>query len=266
PDYGRGARRSMAAAAEQPEGPWPLARMVASSLVAVSTYVFLALPCPADKGPTARPFGAALTGPSTFPLHIRSDVRPRSLDCRSRSRIGAWSHRKGCVSGGKAVRADAIAGSNLFAGLPVLRRMPPGDAWVLIRLLATKASRHGEHVFHDDIRLPADGPGFALPRIDAPFRAGGPADAPGRGGTLPRLVRRSAVVVLQSLADAGHLHPGVRGDLQVALECAGERSVPVRDGVVRRIEHQYVFFGMRQSRHHARRREHQLRQARGVSA
>src|SRR5690348_9660888 len=47
----------MAAAAEQPEGPWPFARMAASSLVYVSTYIFLALPCPADKGPTARPFG-----------------------------------------------------------------------------------------------------------------------------------------------------------------------------------------------------------------
>jgi hypothetical protein len=53
----------MAAAAAQPEGPWPFARMAASSLVEVSTYIFLALPCPDDKGPTARPFGALWAGP-----------------------------------------------------------------------------------------------------------------------------------------------------------------------------------------------------------
>src|SRR5690348_10162064 len=55
----------MAAAAEQPEGPWPFARMAASSLVHVLTYIFLALPCPADKGPTARPLGATRTDPLT---------------------------------------------------------------------------------------------------------------------------------------------------------------------------------------------------------
>src|SRR5690348_17435145 len=53
----------MAAAAEQPFGPGPFARMAASLLVEVSTYVFLALPRPANKGPTARPLGRALTGP-----------------------------------------------------------------------------------------------------------------------------------------------------------------------------------------------------------
>src|SRR5579885_265495 len=66
----------MAAAAEQPEGPWPFARMAASSLVDVSTYTFLVLPCPADKGPTARPFGIASPDPS-FEAAIRNEPQGR---------------------------------------------------------------------------------------------------------------------------------------------------------------------------------------------
>jgi len=50
----------MAAAAEQPFGPGPFARMASSLLVDVSTYIFLTLPCPAGKGPPARPRGMAL--------------------------------------------------------------------------------------------------------------------------------------------------------------------------------------------------------------
>jgi len=55
--YGQGARRSMAAAAEQPEGPRPFARTAASSFVYASTYIFLTHSCPADKRRTARPRG-----------------------------------------------------------------------------------------------------------------------------------------------------------------------------------------------------------------
>src|SRR5690348_17434419 len=51
----------MAAAAEQPFGPGPFAHMAASSFVYVSTYIFLTLPCPAGKGPPARPLGVAST-------------------------------------------------------------------------------------------------------------------------------------------------------------------------------------------------------------
>src|SRR6185437_1561614 len=61
--HGQGARRRLAAAAEQPFGPGPFARMAVSSLVDVSTYIFLVLPCPAGKGPTARPLGTAWTDP-----------------------------------------------------------------------------------------------------------------------------------------------------------------------------------------------------------
>ncbi|HTI96119.1 MAG TPA: hypothetical protein VL425_06365, partial [Rudaea sp.] len=50
--------------AEQPFGPGPFARMASSLLVDVSTYIFLTLPCPAGKGPPARPRGMALTGPT----------------------------------------------------------------------------------------------------------------------------------------------------------------------------------------------------------
>src|SRR5690348_925979 len=63
PSYGQGAQRSMAAAAEQPFGPGPFARMAASSLVYVSTYIFLALPCHPGKGPTARPLGPTSANP-----------------------------------------------------------------------------------------------------------------------------------------------------------------------------------------------------------
>src|SRR6185437_8692743 len=89
--------------------------------------------------------------------------------------------------------------------------------------VATKAAWHGAHTCHDDIRLPADGSGFAVPRADASFRAGG-ADGPARRGRpLPGVLRRPVVVVLQSTADAGHLHLRLRGDLQVTLGRADVR-------------------------------------------
>src|SRR5690348_11140732 len=53
----------MAATAEQPFGPGPFAPMAASSLVHVSTYISLVLPCPAGKWPTARPRERALADP-----------------------------------------------------------------------------------------------------------------------------------------------------------------------------------------------------------
>src|SRR6185437_5558821 len=53
----------MAAAAEQPFGPGLFAPMAAASLVYVPTYIFLVLPCPAGKQPTARPRGTASRGP-----------------------------------------------------------------------------------------------------------------------------------------------------------------------------------------------------------
>src|SRR6185312_5811851 len=61
--HGQGAHRRMAAAAEQPSGPGPFACMAASLLVDVSTYILLVLPCPAGKGPTARPRSMALADP-----------------------------------------------------------------------------------------------------------------------------------------------------------------------------------------------------------
>src|SRR6185312_14374275 len=73
----------MAAAAEQPFGPWPFARMAASSLVYVSTYILLALPCPAGKGPTARPRGMASTGPLGAPPRGGS-ISPDIIACPSR--------------------------------------------------------------------------------------------------------------------------------------------------------------------------------------
>src|SRR5574337_395530 len=69
--HGQGVHRRMATAAEQPSGPGPFARMAASSLVDVSTYTFLALPCPTGKWPTARPRGIALTGPNHRPSPLR---------------------------------------------------------------------------------------------------------------------------------------------------------------------------------------------------
>src|SRR6185437_10758259 len=63
---GQGAHRWMAATAEQPLGPGPFARMAVSSLVYVSTYIFLTLPCPASKQPTARPFGIAFADPKAI--------------------------------------------------------------------------------------------------------------------------------------------------------------------------------------------------------
>src|SRR6185437_7993233 len=85
-------------------------------------------------------------------------------------------------------------------------------------------ARGREHTGHDDLRLSADGPDFALPRVDASFCAGGADGAAGRGGALPGFVRRPAVVVLQSVADARDLHLRVRRDLQVALERADDKS------------------------------------------
>src|SRR6185437_8425567 len=75
----------MAAAAEQPGGPWPFARMAASSLADVSTYIFLALPFPAGKGPTARPLGVALTGPKcSAAIALRSAGRRARIACSLR--------------------------------------------------------------------------------------------------------------------------------------------------------------------------------------
>src|SRR6185437_4171875 len=83
--YGQGARRSMAAAAEQPEGPWPFARRASSSFVYVSTYIFLTLPCPADKGPAARPFAVAPLDPSRAnPRSAQRSRRRRRRPIRAR--------------------------------------------------------------------------------------------------------------------------------------------------------------------------------------
>src|SRR6185312_4560889 len=75
--HGQGAHRRMAAAAEQPFGPGSLARRAASSLVDVSTYIFLTLSCPAGQGPTARSCGIASADPVIVPDYCGVDNRPK---------------------------------------------------------------------------------------------------------------------------------------------------------------------------------------------
>lgn len=115
PDHGQGARRGMAAAGEQAEGPWPFARMAASSLVCVSTYIFLALPCPADRGPTARPFGIVLTNPIP---------RGRTRNC-SEAKIGEQGVFCRCLS----ISSFQEHSRSKWNPEPALALQPKTDVW-----------------------------------------------------------------------------------------------------------------------------------------
>src|SRR6185437_11330227 len=112
----------MAAAAEQPLGPGPFARMAASSLVEVSAYVFLALPCPAVKGPPARPLGQALAD-SVPRAHRTARPWPRSARAAG-DRDARHAHRPGRARTGSTRRPYACHRRSPAAPAPATGAAP----------------------------------------------------------------------------------------------------------------------------------------------
>ncbi|TAN04482.1 MAG: hybrid sensor histidine kinase/response regulator [Rhodanobacteraceae bacterium] len=114
----------MAAAAEQPFGPGPFARMAASSFVDVSTYIFLPLPCPAGKRPTARPRGMASTDPTFHHLG------PSSHSAWSRAPPPFLRHHRGLLHGrrnmlGALLLTGAMAGAAIAGAPPAAPAVAP---------------------------------------------------------------------------------------------------------------------------------------------